>query len=421
MRQKYRNAGQTVALGRNKISYVEGCCVGGGSEINSGLYHRTPPEVLEEWRKTFIVDGLEEWDMQPHFEAIERELSVSKLSGAAPAASLKLHQGAIALGWKSIEVPRWFAHSSSVPGEGTRRSMTRTFIPRFLDAGGALLPHTRIRRMRQENGKWLLEGMHADGREIRVLARQLILSAGTVHTPALLRRNGITRNIGNSLQTHPTVKIVARFPDPVNAAGMGVPVHQVKEFAPRLSLGCSISAPPYLALGLLDHPRELKTLTSSWHRMANYYAMITPEGRGTVRSVMGFRDPAVLCAITKMDRKNLADGLKKLAEALFAAGAERVFPCISGGPELWSASDLHKLPSVLPAGRSNLMTIHLFSSCPMGEDKARCATDSYGRVHGFENLRISDASLLCSAPGVNPQGSIMAIARRNALHLLGRL
>jgi choline dehydrogenase-like flavoprotein len=67
------------------------------------------------------------------------------------------------------------------------------------------------------------------------------------------------------------------------------------------------------------------------------------------------------------------------------------------------------------------MTIHLFSSCPMGEQRSRCATDSFGRVHGFDNLRVNDASLLCTAPGVNPQGSTMAIARRNALHFLGKL
>jgi choline dehydrogenase-like flavoprotein len=67
---------------------------------------------------------------------------------------------------------------------------------------------------------------------------------------------------------------------------------------------------------------------------------------------------------------------------------------------------------------SNLMTIHLFSSCPMGENKSKCAADSFGRVHGFKNLFVADASLLCSAPGVNPQGSIMAFARRNALHFL---
>src|SRR5206468_7568428 len=36
MVQKYRAGGVTVAMGTPKISYVEGRCVGGGSEINSG-------------------------------------------------------------------------------------------------------------------------------------------------------------------------------------------------------------------------------------------------------------------------------------------------------------------------------------------------------------------------------------------------
>ena len=34
---KYRNGGVTVAMGPSKVSYVEGRCVGGGSEVNSGL------------------------------------------------------------------------------------------------------------------------------------------------------------------------------------------------------------------------------------------------------------------------------------------------------------------------------------------------------------------------------------------------
>jgi choline dehydrogenase-like flavoprotein len=81
--------------------------------------------------------------------------------------------------------------------------------------------------------------------------------------------------------------------------------------------------------------------------------------------------------------------------------------------------DLSKLPEVLPSGLASLMTIHLFSSCPMGENKNKCAADSYGRVHGVKNLQIADASLLCTAPGVNPQGSVMAFARRNVMRFLG--
>ena len=35
-----------------------------------------------------------------------------------------------------------------------------------------------------------------------------------------------------------------------------------------------------------------------------------------------------------------------------------------------------------------------------------------------ENLYVNDASLLCTAPSVNPQGSVMAIAYRNAMNFV---
>ena len=78
------------------------------------------------------------------------------------------------------------------------------------------------------------------------------------------------------------------------------------------------------------------------------------------------------------------------------------------------------MSAVLPAGISGLMTIHLFSSCPMGENRSKCAVDSFGRVHSVANLHVNDASILCGAPGVNPQGTIMALARRNVLRFLNK-
>lgn len=420
MVQKYRNGGQTVAMGANKIAYVEGRCVGGGSEINSGLYHRTPPEILETWRREFQVDGLGEDDLRPHFEACEKELSVSLLPGPAPAASLKLHDGATRLGWKSLEVPRWFRYEAGSGGAGKRQSMTETFVPRFLKSGGTLLPSTRVGTIREEGGKWALDARHRSAGAVRITAETLFVCGGAVQTPALLRRSGITRNIGNSLRLHPTVKLVAKFADIVNSEQMGVPVHQVKEFAPRISFGCSISTPPYLALALLDHPAEAREVPRTWRRMATYYAMITGEGRGTVRALPKFCDPLVRYQLTAHDRRDLAEGLQKLGEALFASGATALYPGVTRSPQLLRREDLKKLPETLPSGLASLMTIHLFSSCPMGEDPAKCATNSFGRVHGFSNLYISDASLLCTAPGVNPQGSIMALARRNVIKFLNR-
>ncbi len=149
--------------------------------------------------------------------------------------------------------------------------------------------------------------------------------------------------------------------------------------------------------------------------------MITGGGGGTVRALPGLRDPLVRYRLTPADHGDLADGTAKLAEAMFASGASEIYPGLPGGGALRGPDDLKKLPALFPAGGAGVMTVHLFSSCPMGERPDACAADSFGRVHGAANLFIGDASLLCGAPGVNPQGTIMALARRNALHFLGRL
>jgi choline dehydrogenase-like flavoprotein len=415
---KYRHGGQTVALGTDKVAYVEGRCVGGGSEINSGLYHRTPPDILEVWKNQFRVDAIGLKELLPYFEACERELSVGLLPGLAPAASLKLAQGAQGLGWKCIETPRWYRYDQGGPGRGTRQTMTRTFIPRFLRAGGKLVAGAFVENVRNENGRWCLSVLNQTGGRQTIKAETVFLAAGAVQTPALLRRSGIKRNIGNAVQLHPTVKMTARFPEPVNSEQMGVPVHQVKEFSPALTLGCSISSPPYLALGLLDHPEMARQVPQQWRYLANYYAMVCGGGRGSIRVLPGFRAPLVRYRVSEVQRQHLAQGMRKLAEVLFAAGAAELYPGVGGMDSLKSKDLIARLPDVLPRSRSNLMTIHLFCSCPMGEDRSKCATDSFGRVHGMNNLYISDASLLCTSPGVNPQGTIMALARRNVVHFL---
>jgi choline dehydrogenase-like flavoprotein len=422
MVRQYRNGGLTVAMGPTKVAYVEGRCAGGGSEINSGLYHRTPPGVLAEWREQFRVDGLCEEDLRPHFEANERELSVSKMPGSAPCASLKLQEGATSLGWQWREAARWFAYEPTTlePNRGVKQTMTRTFLPRALAAGATLLSDVRALRLRRHGEHWEVaaEQNGADGpRSLTVDASRVVVACGAIQTPALLQRSGLAPRAGDTLHFHPTVKVVARFPDVVNSAGMGVPVHQVNEYSPEISLGCSISSRPYLRLAMIDHPHHAHLVASDWQHMAIYYAM-TRGGRGTVRSLPGFRDPLVRCRLTAADRKTLADGLKHVARCLFAAGALALYPSITGHAPLTTARDLDELCTSVPAKRTKLMTVHLFSSCPMGEDRTRCVTDSFGRIPGVPGVSIADASLLPGPPGVNPQGSIMAIVRRNTLEAM---
>jgi len=70
---------------------------------------------------------------------------------------------------------------------------------------------------------------------------------------------------------------------------------------------------------------------------------------------------------------------------------------------------------------TNLMTVHLFSTVRMGNDRSRTGADSYGRVWDHDNLYVNDGSLLPGASGVNPQAAIMAIATRNCEHFLATI
>lgn len=416
MIHKYRNHGILATLGQANIAYAEGNCLGGGSEINSGLYHRTPLEVLETWEKEYAVKGISFEELEPHFQAIEQRLSISYMPGILPKSSLKLKEGAQSLNWAALEIPRWFSYDDS---GGTKQSMTQSYLPDFLQHGGSVLTRTYAEKLTKLGETWQIEGTYTDigvAKKVKIIAKSVFLACGSIQTPTLLQKSRLSPTAGKQFQLHPTLKITALFPEKINTGNPSVPVHQVKEFSPLQSFGCSISSVPHLALSLLDYPDALRTLNKTWQNMATYYAMIKPQGKGTIKVIPGLREPIVTYQLTSEDYKNLQDGLSKLAKILQHAGAIEMYPSLSMGKKWqlgdasphWGASDKDM----------QLMSIHLFSSCPMGENRSICTTDSYGKVHGYSNLYIADGSILPTALGVNPQGTILALARRNALHFL---
>jgi choline dehydrogenase-like flavoprotein len=422
MTQKYHHGGVTVTLGTPKIGYVEGNCVGGGSEINSGLYHRTPEYLLDEWVDRFGILDLTYEKLLPCFEEIERELTVSYMPKCyIPKASLKLHIGACKLGWKSMEVPRWFNYDTE--GTGIKQSMTATFLPRALKAGTQLITNTEVLRLIRSGERWKLVGQTKNDNCINhfeVTAKNVFLCSGTISTAVLLRRNRLSHIAGRQFHLHPSIKLTARFSEEVNNSGMGVPVHQVKEFAPRYSFGCSISSQPYLTLAMLDVEGGRQIVQSNWRHMAIYYAMTT-GGMGSIHPLFGFRAPLVRYRLKPFEVNDILDGMVKLAECLFAAGASVIYPSVQGARPLNSMDDVLSLRHEITPERLNLMTIHLFSSCPMGEDRSRCVVDSFGSLHGHSGIYINDASLIPTALGVNPQGTLMALARRNVRNFLKKV
>ena len=70
--------------------------------------------------------------------------------------------------------------------------------------------------------------------------------------------------------------------------------------------------------------------------------------------------------------------------------------------------------SGLPTGN------HVMGGMMMGADPATSVTDSYGRVHGLDNVYVADGSVFVTSGAHNPTNTIMAVALRNMRHLAGR-
>lgn len=416
---KYRHRGGAGALGRPPVAYTEGRCVGGSTEINSGLWHRLPPGLTEAWCRTYEIDEFSPDLLDEHSAMVEADLGISTLPGPPPRSSSVLDDGAHQLGWRSMEFPRAFRYDQT--GRGTKQTMARTLLPRATAAGAHILPDCRVRSIL--GGPRRATGASAritrpDGTEedVELRADHVFVCGGAIHSPALLRRSGIRAGIGDGLKLHPTVKIAARFPFALDHDD--VPMHRITEFAPFLTIGGSASRRGHVAMALAESGAPHAEALRDWRNVSIYYAAIRSEGSGRVRSLPGLSAPVVTYHLTPADLSRLARGLVHLGEALFAAGATELYPSVVGGGVARHPGDLVEWWDRLTPKSVNLMTVHLTSSIRIGERRDLSGADSFGRIRGYDNLRVNDASLIPDAPGVNPQAGIMAIASRNVAHFL---
>lgn len=419
MVQKYRHRGSCATLGTPPVAYAEGRCVGGSTEINSGLWHRLPDYLVDEWRRTYRIDQFTDDVLDAYAQQVEDALSVAHLPIAPPLSSATLERGAAKLGWRAVEFPRVFKFDHE--GRGVKQTMARTMIPRAVEHGAEVLPDTRVVKLRRAGDRVVAAvcvQTRPDGTtdEIVIEADHVFVCAGAIQSPALLQRSGFRSQIGNGLRLHPTIKIAARFPNPIDH--VGVPMHRITEFAPALTIGGSVSRRGHIALTLADSSGDFAAALDDWERVFVYYAAIRGDVGGRVIAVPGLNAPVVLYRLTDGDLSRLARGLIHLGESLLAAGATELYPSVIGGRIVRRPDELVSWWDAVTRSTANLMTVHLTSSIRMGEDRSRTGTDSYGSVWGARNLRVNDASLLPDAPGVNPQAAIMTIATRNAEHFL---
>ena len=152
--------------------------------------------------------------------------------------------------------------------------------------------------------------------------------------------------------------------------------------------------------------------------MSVYYALISSTTKAKIRRLPLFDEPLVFYRSTRNDFENLSNGIEKLGLVLLEAGATELYLPYPDTPTIKSPDQLKEVIRNLISVDMETSAIHLFGSCPLGGDSARFPLDSYGRLISANNIYVNDSSMIPGCTGVNPQGTLMAIAQRNVCYFL---
>jgi choline dehydrogenase-like flavoprotein len=436
LRTLYRDGGGGMAIGKPSVLFAEGRCVGGSTVVNGGMSWQTPPRVLAHWGETDGIKAIGETDMAPYFAAVESRLSVGLQDPETIGRDSELLKaGADANDWLIVPNRRNQLHCAGSNNcnngcpTGAKQSMLVTSVPRALSGGARLFAGCRVDRITGSGvtGRFGHSGLGHSGSghggpRLTVRAPVVIVAGGSVQTPALLARSGIRSSsgqLGRNLSMHPNANVIAYFDEDVTGWHGVHQAFQVREFTgDGIVLTANNLAPPMLAAMMPAHGRELGELMADYNHVVTAGPLIEDTSTGRIRNVPGF-GPQVFYQLNDQDAARVVRGVELTAQAMFAAGARRVLLPFDGAPALHSLGEVRSLLArPVPKRSIRLYSIHLMGTARMSEDPRRGVVDSFGQFHGRPGLFVADASIFPGPTGLNPMETVIALATRNARHLI---
>ena len=158
--------------------------------------------------------------------------------------------------------------------------------------------------------------------------------------------------------------------------------------------------------------RELvKRLTTLPHA-AIWVVQIRAKAQGSIRPTFGDRD-LVRYSMGKDDMVTARKAAALIARLLFESGAKEVWPGIHGVPEIIRSMDDVKLieAAALDSKNYSLIASHLFGAARMAQSERDGVVGLDFSTHAAKGLYVVDSSIFPTNLGVNPQHSIMGLAR----------
>lgn len=445
--------------------WMRGKTLGGSSSVNGMIYVRGQPADYDHWEAL----GNKGWgwqDMLRCFKAMEcHELGADEFRGGSGPLHVSIQRyqtpftEAIIHAAGKLGIPRkddinrpdleGIGYTPRTIWKGRRQSSAEAFLKPIRQRPNLhIVTDTQINRVGFEGKRARsVHGMR-DGQACAFRAeREIILSAGALHSPKILQLSGIgpaehlrslgidvacdSPGVGGNLREHKLITLQQRLKQPYsyNHAFSGLPLvwNALKYFtagkgvlADTYDLNAFIRTRPTLSrpdvqLTISAHSLDTKANTLAFEsfpgmQMFGYPMLTESAGHLHIRS----SDPDAPLFIkanylgTEHDRQVTVD-MFRFMRRLMAQAPLQDF--LAG--ETLPGPDIRSDDEILDACARDNSGAHATGTCKMGQD-ALAVVDERLRVRGVEGLRVCDLSVLPTQVSGNTNGPVMAVAWRAA-------
>ena len=431
------------------VSLFQGRCVGGGTTVNWMIMLRARDWVLEEWARDHGAEGMGPSDLAAVYDLIEEEVHARLVPPDAHAPGNRIIlDGAATLGWSAtpakINAKECIRAGFCGVGcrYGAKQSTLVTYIPRALRAGAVLVSDARADRIEQierggrapvkrVHGTLIDRTSHEPRGSVTVTAPIVVLAAGAVGTPAILQRSGMGGGgVGRYLRLHPTSAVIGVY-DREMYGTAGIPQSALADEFLRGSDGygfwieCPSLLPALASAAVPGFGDEHRRVMEQFRQLGSLIVLARDGAErgvsnGDVRVDRTGR-PRIRYRMAERDGRTLSGGIAAAARLHLAAGAREALTLHEPAIRVRSEGDVSAIARA-PRGpnRLSVFSAHVNGTCRIGTDRQTSGVSPDAERHGVPGLYVADGSIFPTAPGVNPQATIMALATIIARRIIDR-
>ena len=429
----YHNFYETNAIQQTrgyKVQLLAGMGIGGGTSINWTTSLRTPDNILSEWDAlTQQNNHFNSDSFNKSLDYICQNLNVDETNNKIPQKEIKLAQG-LELNKTSYKIiPRntknndclesgfsTFGHS-----DDTINSSYKSWFSKDKFNEENIYSNTHVKSLSISNGKATHVNVEHNGQSYSVAVEKVILASGSLNTPKILLNSGYkNKHLGQHLKLHPVSGVAGKFSELQNPwAGSMQGIYSDDNLFRKDNYG-------YLLEGLPMHPSlffpffpnnqdNFADFISSYNYWSGSIVLTSDTSSGSIIN----KNPQHLWKynLNDFDHGNLLHGIESLVKANFLAGAEEIM--VATSPTMhWkreSNEDIESFIGKVRKVRNEPFRILLGSAHQMGTARihpnpSEGVVDLNGKVHGLENVYITDSSTFPRCSGVNPMITIQAMS-----------